>query len=126
MSLIDLKKDELLEAAAYYDVEVQATDNKATIVEALEEAGVTEELWEADKPREAEDEPAADEPEADEDEDLVLVKFIGHNRSYTVGKTTFTPKLKPFGLLTRSEYESHSADKFREATADEATEFYGQ
>ncbi len=55
MSLNDLLKAELLTAADYYGADYKATDNKTTLVEALEKDGVTYEQYLADFPPEPEE-----------------------------------------------------------------------
>lgn len=139
MAFMDLTKKELIEAADYYSVDIDPSDNKQEIADALEASGVTFDQWEADHAPEEEvtreapevtespaveseeaPEPADDEPVA---EDMVLVRFIGRNRSYQVGKWAFSPQ-KPFALMTKPEYDSLDRFKFREATKSEAAEFY--
>lgn len=157
MRFNDLRKDELVQAAEHYKVEIDADATKAEISTALLDAGKTPEEWETDRElwgkgdaevqskqssaltlqnlREAEyeQERKGEEPEEEEapkkaapepDDDLVLVRFTGKNRSYRSGRHKFDA-VKPFALMSRDEFEALDAAKFREATKAEANEFYG-
>ena len=135
MAFMDLTKKELIEAAEYFGADYAASDSKQDIVDAIEEAGGTWELYQESLPAEEEPEPvveAEEQPEpADEEEpldeeepeDVVLVRFIGRNRSYQTGKWTFS-QTSPFALMTKPEYDALDRFKFREATKSEAEEFY--
>ena len=131
MAFMDLNKKELVEAAEYYSVDIESNDTKQEITDALEESGVTFEQYETDFALEPEEEPEAETPRSDPEpepedepaEDMVLVRFIGRNRSYQTGKFAFSPQ-RPFALMTKAEFDSLDRFKFREATKSEAAEFY--
>ena len=130
MAFMDLSKKELVEAAEYYGAEFSANDSKQQITDALEEAGVTWELYQenfGEQPEpavESEEQPEpAEETEPEVEEDVVLVRFIGRNRSYQIGKWSFS-QTSPFALMTKPEYDALDRFKFREATKSEAEEFY--
>ena len=142
MNFMDLTKKELAEAANFYKVDFNVSDNKEEISMALLDAGHTPEEWEKDREEwlngESEEEESAEEdseeeqeetsedetePPADEEE-LVLVRFTGRNRSYKAGRFRFTQS-KPFALMTREEFDNLRSPKFREASKAEAAEFYG-
>lgn len=146
MAFKDLYKDELWEAVRHYKIDVDANANKDTLTAALLDKGISAEQWEEDKaakdgqPRPAavteteEDllpEPTAVEDTADEDfdvdvpeeDEMVLVRFIGRNRSYTIGKWTFGV-YRPFALMKKDEFEALDRKKFREANKAEAREYF--
>jgi hypothetical protein len=146
MSFMDLTKNELLKAANFYKVDVASNDNKEEITLALTDAGKTPEQWEEDKeahvnglPEEAprsettepeapaaDDEEEEEEPAAEEEpEAMVLVRFTGKNRSYSVGRHTFSAA-KPFALMPEAAFNGLDRARFREATKREAQAFYGQ
>ena len=144
MAFTDLNKNELLKAANFYKVEVDLNATKANIANALLDAGHTPEDWERDSRANdeglrAEDEERLPEPEPVDEEpaeepaeeepvkaksNKVLVRFIGGNASYSVGRLSFS-RNKPFKVLTEDQFRTLPRDKFREATKAEAREFYG-
>lgn len=152
MLFTDLLKRELYDAANFYKVEVEADWNKERISLALLDAGHTPEQWAEDSNANdngdaaneplpgtittsdlksdtaVEDDLVVDEDLVEEDvvaeePELVLVRFTGHNASYSVGRFRFT-RLKPFALMTEEEFAGLDRKRFREATKAEAAEFY--
>ena len=137
--LSDFTKEELLALAEQFGVEVKHSWNKANVIHAFEEDGVTVELIHGlAQPEPDEDEPveiAAYEPVEDEeplapvavdDEDLVLVKMTRENWSYEVRGYKFN-RTHPFGLVKESDadYLVEVDGGFRTATPREAREYYG-
>lgn len=163
MAFTDLKRDELVQAAQFYKVDVSANDTKAAIATALLDKGISPDQWEQDREayengedvdgnkrasaaaitsdnfegsdeeeepeadaEEDEEEPAEEEPEAQaDDSDLVLVRFVGRNASFTTGRHTFS-RNQPFALMSEEQFESLDRAKFRKANKAEAEEFFGQ
>lgn len=147
MTFTDLLKTELVEATRYYKIDVDVNANKTALANALLDAGVTPEQWErdsnaekggawnVDRPRledredigfddEEEENISPPPPVLEEEEELVLVRFVGRNRSYTSRGRTFSAN-RPFALMSKEEYDKLDRKKFREATKSEAREFYG-
>lgn len=69
--------------------------------------------------------PEANEESAQRDDDLVLVRFVGRNKSYATGRFRFTA-VRPFALMSSDEFESLDPALFREASKAEAAEFYNE
>lgn len=136
MSFDSLKKDELLDVAEKFGVDVRSSDNKATIVAALVEDGVT---WEqakafdenvAEKDEELAEEAVASEDtqeEAEESEkEQALVLMTRRNYVFEVMGIRFTSK-HPFALVDADKAERlvENVEGFRYATPKEAREYYG-
>lgn len=132
MSFETLKKDELLEVAEEFGVEVEASETKAVIIAALAEDGVT---WEdaakfnksvAEKDVEVKEEKKAEEVAAKEAEEKHLLKMLRANGTYEIRGITFK-KEHPFALVAASDAEwiVENIEGFRYATPKEAQEFYG-
>lgn len=149
MTFKELYKDELWEAVRHYKIDVDVNANKNTLATALLDNGISPEQWQEDKaakdgqPRpvtttedlKADSEELLPEPEdldeeepvveeEDEEEKMVLVRFIGRNRSYSVGKWSFGI-YRPFALMTREEFNGLDRKLFREGTKAEAREYFG-
>lgn len=128
MSFETLKKEELLQVAADYGVDVDADSTKKDIVAALAEDGVTWEAYKAGQTDEVEevphDEPAPAAKEED-DEDLVLVRMTRPNRTFEALGYRFT-SANPFALVKESAADTLVEDigGFRVATPREAKEYY--
>ena len=148
MLFTDLLKDDLVKAVKFYKVDVDVNANKQALANALLDAGVTPEQWDKDsyewengaKPEEDSgaitteslkvEEPAEEDEDLDLDDDedivdegLVLVRFVGKNKSYRTGKHVFSAN-RPFALMKPDEFERLDPKKFREATKSEALEYY--
>lgn len=143
--LTDLNKTKLLELAAKWDVPADPGETKRVIADRIEEYGYSYEdaFWsdkEEDRPGDpaeeapAEEEPGAvaeeeqvEEPEKPKDEGPLAVRFIGKNRSHSVGRTTFTAA-KPFKIFEDAEearaFVRRSPKKFRLAAPEEVEAFY--
>lgn len=152
--LTDLNKTKLLELAARWDVPADPGETKRVIADRIEEYGYTYEdaFWsdkEEDRPEapaveeapvfqevaeEVEEEPGAveeveeaPEPEKPKDEGPLAVRFIGKNRSHSVGRTTFTAA-KPFKIFEDANearaFVRRSPKKFRLAAPEEVEAFY--
>ena len=128
MSFESLKKDELLELADKYGVDVKASDTKAVILAAFVEDGVTWEdtVKQDDVVAEKDLELKAEAEEARIAEDTVLLKMTRANYVYEIRGYSFA-KAHPFGLVAESdaEYIVENDEGFRYATPKEAAEFYG-
>lgn len=137
MSFESLKKDELLQAADDFGVDVKPTTTKADIITALLDDGVTYEVWQkfqpSDEDEDAEPEAPA-EPEVDvqtakdagsDDEEMVLVRMIRKNGTYEIYGYRFT-SAHPYALVKEShaDYLVEVDGGFRIASPKEAREFY--
>ena len=67
--------------------------------------------------------PAVEPEETFPEDALVLVRFVGKNKSYRTGKHVFSAN-RPFALMEPDEFERLDPKKFREATKSEALEYY--
>lgn len=135
MSLEEYTKEELLAFGEQFGVDVKKTMNKAAIVEAFNEDGVTPEIIDAERARQEEaapveefdDEPVVEAAEEDEDEDddLILVRMIRANNTYEIRGYTFRAT-HPFALVKEkdADYLIERDGGFRMASPKEAKEFY--
>jgi hypothetical protein len=153
-SFKDLKKPELLQAAAYFGTDIEGANNVEEIRAALLEDAVTfddylEAFHPADKPVEEEKfvmpdpidiEDWPDAPEGGDDVTVVtvtetpvlaptekyLIKFVGQNPYFEFGKYKFTQE-KPYGIMTAADAQDalvSEPTKFRQAFPAELEEFY--
>lgn len=141
-NLIDLKAKELDEALAFYygEEEVPKTANKKEKVDALEEVGVTWEVYKTNFPDveeeeqkdeeptapEAEEANSEDEVEEEEQEDVLLLKMERTNHTYETHGYTFR-RDHPFVAIPESVADQilRNEKGFRQASPSEAKEFYG-
>lgn len=128
MSFETLKKEELLEVAEEFGVDVEKTDTKAVIIAAIAEDGVT---WEdaakfnksvAEKDVVVKEEKAEAKANGPKD----LLKMTRENGTYEIRGISFK-KDHPFALVPSEDAEwiVENIEGFRYATPREAQEFYG-
>lgn len=132
MSFETLKVAELRKIAEDFAVETDGLKNKADLIAALSEEGVTWAVYQKtiDSVLEAED--LSDEvlpkfdPKKDLPEDTVLVRMIRENYRYDILELTFT-KEHPFVAMNEKTAQEifDKEEGFRLATPREVQEFYG-
>jgi len=132
MSFETLNKPVLLQVAEDFAVDVKATDNKATIIAALVEDGVTWDMYKAafpdpeDEPDVTPEAPVAEKPAVVREVPKVLVKMERQNPRFEIRGYTFS-KQHPFVPVTEEDanYIISHLDGFRIAMPQEAQDFYG-
>jgi hypothetical protein len=129
MSFEILKKDELLEVADKFGVDVKPTDTKAVIIAALAEDGVSYEdaiSYDENLVKQDEAEIKKDVSEDVPDQTQHLLRMTRANGTYEVRGYKFT-SAHPFQLVSEydAEWITENVDGFRYATPKEAKEFYG-
>ena len=130
MSFETLKVSELKKIAEDFGVDLDSQKNKADIIAALAEEGVTWAVYEKatkdieDNTEEIEILPKFD-PKKDNPENTVLVKMIRDNFRYDIEGMTFT-KEHPFVALTKEKAQQifDKEEGFRLATPAEVQEYY--
>lgn len=140
MAFEDLKKDELLEIAEAFAVDVNQSDTKKVIAAALVEEGVTPEQVEKfrvkeedaqeanDTVQEQDEAEVADEPKqrVQSDGKEVVVKMERKNLRFDAGGYTFRRE-HPYAVMTEEEaqriFDMH--DGFRLANPREVEDYYG-
>ncbi len=132
MSFETLKVSELKKIAEDFGVEVDGIKNKADIIAALSEEGVTWSVYQkTTKALEDEAEDVSEEvlpkfdPKKDQPEDNVLVRMDRANFRYDILGHTFT-KEHPFVAMNKDQAQAifDKEEGFRLATPKEVQEFY--
>jgi hypothetical protein len=131
MSFTTLKIAELRQIAEEFAVELPNSKNKAEIVAALAEEGVTWDVYQKtikkieDEAIEIEEVLPKFDPKKELPEDTVLVKMTRANFSYETLGFTFT-KEHPFVAIPSAKAEEifEKEEGFRLATATEVQDFY--
>lgn len=132
MSFETLKVSELKQIAEDFAVETEGLKNKADIIAALAEEGVTWSVYNKtiEKMEEDEEDMSVEvlpkfDPKAEQPENTVLVRMTRDNFRYDIMGFTFT-KEHPFIAMSK-EYAQEIFDKedgFRLATPKEVQEYY--
>ena len=132
MSFETLKISELKKIAEDFAVETQGLKNKADIIAALAEEGVTwsvysktiKQIEEELENMDTEVLPKFD-PKAEQPEDTVLVRMTRDNFRYDIMGVTFT-KEHPFVAMSRDDAQEifDKEEGFRLATPKEVQEYY--
>jgi hypothetical protein len=129
MSFETLKVSELKKVAEDFGVDTEGLKNKADIIAALADEGVSWTIYEKTLDRE-EEEDLEDEikPKAQKElspEDTVLVKMTRANFRYDIIGFTFT-KEHPFVAMSKNDAQAifDKEEGFRLATPNEVQEFY--
>lgn len=129
MSFETLKVSELKKVAEDFGVDTEGLKNKADIIAALADEGVSWTIYEKTLDRE-EEEDLEDEikPKAQKElspEDTVLVKMTRANFRYDILGFTFT-KEHPFVAMSKNDAQAifDKEEGFRLATPNEVQEFY--
>lgn len=131
-TFMDLTKKELLEAADYFGLdEVKASDSKASIVDALNDNGVTfdqyNKFFGKEEEQDLEGEPLPVEPvKAVDPSDAILIKMERRNPTYELRGYVFKAA-HPFALVSEEDanWILENEKGFRIASPKEAKEFYG-
>ena len=132
MSFETLKVSELKKIAEDFGVEVDGIKNKADIIAALSEEGVTWSVYQkTTKALEDEAEDVSEEvlpkfdPKKEQAEDSVLVRMDRANFRYDILGHTFT-KEHPFVAMNKDQAQAifDKEEGFRLATPKEVQEFY--
>lgn len=129
MKFDELKKDELLDLAAKYGVDVKTTMNKETISSELRDNGVTEEFVEENLKlveQEKALEPGPVEVEEDDDSPRVLLRMTRKNPTFEAFGYLFTQR-HPFAPVKEEDADKimDRWEGFRPATPREVADFYG-
>lgn len=132
MSFETLKVAELKQVAEDFAVETEGLKNKADIIAALSEEGVTWAVYSKTLKDIEEAEDVADEilprfnPKKDLSEDTVLVRMTRANFRYDIMGHTFT-KDHPFVAMSEDDAQKifDKEEGFRIATPKEVQEYYG-
>jgi putative IMPACT (imprinted ancient) family translation regulator len=132
MSFETLKISEIKKIAEDFAVETQGLKNKADIIAALAEEGVTwsvysktiKQIEEESENMDTEVLPKFD-PKAEQPENTVLVRMTRDNFRYDIMGVTFT-KEHPFVAMSRDDAQEifDKEDGFRLATPKEVQEYY--
>jgi hypothetical protein len=132
MSFEALKVSELKKIAEDFAVDTESLKNKAEIIAALSEEGVTYGVYEKTI-KKIEDEAEMDaievlpkfDPNKDQEKDTVLVRMTRANFRYDIMGYTFT-KDHPFVVMKENDAQKifDVEEGFRLATPREAQEFY--
>ena len=138
-------KDELLQLVEENNVEgVNSSNNKQELTDALVAAGVDVEAnenvsnneepvenVEEDVETEAEVEETVEEEEEETPAEgtlkngKVLVRYVGKNPTYVLGKEKFTAQ-KPFSIVDEARANRMPAESFRRANKQEVEDFYNR
>lgn len=132
MSFETLKVSELKNIAEDFAVDIEGLKNKADIIAALAEEGVTWSVY--NKTIEKMEEEAEDmsvevlpkfDPKAEQPEDTVLVRMTRDNFRYDILGFTFT-KQHPFVAMNKDDAQKifDKEEGFRLATPKEVQEYY--
>ena len=121
-----------------FDIEYSKNARKQDIIEAIEEAGITWEMYEEsskslfdyeDGPTKEEIKTKAEEPKVEtKKEEKVLLTMVHKRGGYYAGNGIKFDMDEPFVLVRKSladEILSRQADEVREATKKEVEAFYG-
>lgn len=132
MSFETLKVSELKKVAEDFGVEVEGAKNKATIIAALTEEGVTWSVYAKTQNKTDEDEEDTSmeilprfDPKKSNPEDTVLVKMDRANFRYDILGHTFTRE-HPFVAMDKDQAQGifDKEEGFRLATPKEVQDFY--
>lgn len=131
MSFETLKVAELKAIAEDFAVDVESLKNKADIIAALADEGVTWSVYQQtlkkieDEAEEAPEVLPKFDPKADQPEDTVLVRMTRPNFRYDIAGFTFT-KDHPFVAMhkDKAQWIFDKEEGFRLATPKEVQEFY--
>jgi len=132
MSFETLKVSELKKIAEDFAVETEGLKNKADIIAALAEEGVTWSVYNKtiEKMEEDEDDMAVEvlpkfDPKAEQPADTVLVRMTRANFRYDIMGYTFT-KEHPFVAMNKDKAQEifDKEEGFRLATPKEVQEYY--
>jgi hypothetical protein len=132
MSFETLKVSELKKVAEDFGVEVEGAKNKATIIAALTEEGVTWSVYAKTQNKTDEDEEDTSmeilprfDPKKSNPEDTVLVKMDRANFRYDILGHTFTRE-HPFVAMDKDQAQAifDNEGGFRLATPKEVQDFY--
>ena len=130
MSFETLKVSELKKIASDFAVETEGLKNKADIIAALSEEGVSWSVYNTTLAKMEEEDMTTEvlpkfDPKADLPENTVLVKMDTHNYRYDTMEFTFT-KEHPFIAMNKDKAQEifDKEEGFRLATPKEVQEFY--
>lgn len=128
MSFSTMKVSDLKEVAEYFAVDLEGVKGKPALLAALEEEGITYEMYaqfaDAEKV-EPELEPRKEKKAAPANANLVLVRMDRENPSYDINGHTFTRE-HPYVAMTEedAEFIFETQEGFRMATPREIQEYY--
>lgn len=128
MSFSTMKVSDLKEVAEYFAVDLEGVKGKPALLAALEEEGITYEMYaqfaDAEK-AEPELEPRKEKKAAPANANLVLVRMDRENPSYDINGHTFTRE-HPYVAMTEedAEFIFETQEGFRMATPREIQEYY--
>jgi hypothetical protein len=129
MSFETLKVAELRKIAEDFAVDTEGLKNKADIIAALTEEGVTFSIYEkttgVEKPKVVEEKKVLSKSDTNQSKDNVLVRMTRPNMRYDIMGHTFT-KEHPFVAMQEEDAQKifDVEEGFRLATPKEAQEFY--
>lgn len=128
MSFSTMKVSDLKEVAEYFAVDLEGVKGKPALLAALEEEGITYEMYaqfaDAEK-AEPELEPRKEKKAVPANANLVLVRMDRENPSYDINGHTFTRE-HPYVAMTEedAEFIFETQEGFRMATPREIQEYY--
>ena len=128
MSFSTMKVSDLKEVAEYFAVDLEGVKGKPALLAALEEEGITYEMYaqfaDAEK-AEPELEPRKEKKVVPANANLVLVRMDRENPSYDINGHTFTRE-HPYVAMTEedAEFIFETQEGFRMATPREIQEYY--
>lgn len=128
MSFSTMKVADLKEVAEYFAVDLEGVRGKPAILAALEEEGITYEMYaqfaDAEK-AEADILPRKEKKPVADGANLVLVRMDRENPSYDINGYTFTRE-HPYVAMTEddAEFIFETQEGFRMATPREIQEYY--
>ena len=115
-----MNKNELLDLAARFEVEVDSDMIKEEIKNAISDAGITNDDLEKSA------EPEADDNAPAESDDEVVVRMMRNTSYYQYGTYTFTKK-DPFAIMKKEDAEQlleRRSTEFKKATQEELRRFF--